>query len=322
MTERVRLRGLSTCRPLRPPSATARRCTRISSASGSRPSATSSHCPPVAWTCSARPLRGFAEHPGHGPRRGDADRAVPVLHRRVGLGPGQRGLGHLQPGLVGQPDGPAAAEEGELGVVQDAVGQRLGDAALGVGDDLLQVEGGAGLRGDVCSEQGQRGGRETRLHDRLLIGEVQDDGRVGQRRSRSLRVGDHRDGRGDALEPLEQFEHLGRGAGAAERDDAVIGAAEGELGGGEGVGLPQTRLLAQDRIGLSHVQRGATADDRDALALARQRLGGRADGDGGGPAPGVRLADYLGVDVCGSGHGHSSDSASHCLQALLLVSER
>ena len=47
------------------------------------------------------------------PRVGDGDRPVAVLHRRVGLGPGTGRLAQLERRLAGQPDRPAAAEEGE-----------------------------------------------------------------------------------------------------------------------------------------------------------------------------------------------------------------
>ena len=57
-------------------------------------------------------LRQARRAPRRAPRRpgpgGDADRAVPVLHRGVGLGPELGRLAQLEGGLRGQPDGPAA----------------------------------------------------------------------------------------------------------------------------------------------------------------------------------------------------------------------
>ena len=58
--------------------------------------------------------RRLAEHPHDGPRPADADRAVAVLHRRVGLGPEAGGLAALQRRLLGDRRGPAATEERDL----------------------------------------------------------------------------------------------------------------------------------------------------------------------------------------------------------------
>ena len=61
-----------------------------------------------------------------GPAAAMLDRAVPVLHRRVGLGPELGRLAQLEGGLLGQPDGPAAADEGHLlGVGQPGQALRL-----------------------------------------------------------------------------------------------------------------------------------------------------------------------------------------------------
>ena len=55
-------------------------------------------------TSAARPSGGGAEQPDERLVPAMRDRPVAVLHRRVGLGPGRRGLAHLQRGLVGEPD--------------------------------------------------------------------------------------------------------------------------------------------------------------------------------------------------------------------------
>ena len=90
-----------------------------------------------------------------------------VLHRRIGLGPRLGGLTHLERRLVREPDGPAAAEEGEL-LGGDQLGvQRLGDGATGVGHGRVEI------LAERCAQERERGGGEAGLHDRSLVGERQ-----------------------------------------------------------------------------------------------------------------------------------------------------
>src|SRR5215831_2904013 len=49
-----------------------------------------------------QPVRGGAQQPDHAARPGDRDRAVPVLHGRVGLGPHPGRLAQFERRLVGQ----------------------------------------------------------------------------------------------------------------------------------------------------------------------------------------------------------------------------
>ena len=129
----------------------------------------------------------FAEVPGDPARRRDRDRAVPVLHRGVRLGPRLRGLAHLERRLVGEADGPAAAEERELLGVDERGVELLGDRGPGVGDRPVEVLAERG------AEEGQRGGREAGLHDRLLVGERQGHRVVDEVDERRGRVADDAD---------------------------------------------------------------------------------------------------------------------------------
>ena len=108
----VRLRGASGSRPAASALPRHSRCRRTRSASGSM-----SRCSkraPVAAHLLGQPLGHLAERPHGPPRRGDADRAVAVLHRGVGLGPELRRLAQLERGLVRDAVGPPPAEEGHL----------------------------------------------------------------------------------------------------------------------------------------------------------------------------------------------------------------
>ncbi len=153
----------------------------------------------------------------------------------------------------------------------------------------------------VGAQQGQRGRRETGLHDGLLVGEVEDDELVGEGHHRRRRVPD--DGgrtHTGVPQPGQQVQHLGRGTGPGQRDDPVVAAMQGELRGGEGVGLPLAHLLAQGGGRLGHVVRGPAPDDRGTLPrLGQQRpLGG---GQFGGPLPALGLCAQLVRDVAHGG---------------------
>src|SRR5689334_15931272 len=55
-----------------------------------------------------------AQHPDERPETSDADRAVAVLERGVGLRPGLSGLAQLERRLGGEPDRPSVAEDDEM----------------------------------------------------------------------------------------------------------------------------------------------------------------------------------------------------------------
>jgi hypothetical protein len=232
----------------------------------------------------------LAEHPGRGGPGGDADRAVPVLHGRVRLGPGQRGLAHLQAGLAGQPDRPAAAEEAELRAADEPFGQWLRQGRTAVGDD------GVGVQAEVRAEQGEGGGGEPGLHDGAFVGEVQHDEVVGGRPDGGVRVRGDRRGPGGALQPAEQVQDFGGGAGAGEGDDPVVAPSVRELGGGERVGLALPGGLAQHGRGLRHEVGRTAPDDRDPLPRGGQR-GGVACRLLGGTRPALGLAVQFVLDV-------------------------
>jgi hypothetical protein len=191
---------------------------------------------------------------------------------------------------VGQSDGPAASQEGELGALQQLLGQRLGEGGAGVGD------GGAGVQAEVGAEQGERGGGEAGLHHRAFVGVAEDDDVVGRRHDGRLRVGGDRGRGGTSAQPREEVEDLGGGAGSGEGDDPVVGAVVRELGGGVGVRLAVAGPLTQCGGRLRHEEGGAASDDRDAFAPSRQLA--RVPGDfGRGSCPALGLAGQLVLDV-------------------------
>jgi len=100
---------------------------------------------------------------------------VPILHGRIGLGPGLAGLAQFQRRLVGQADRPVVAEKHEVLEGRGVERQRLGQCPLRVGDPRPEVVAEAG------PEQRQRGGREARLDDRGFVGRLEQDGAPGGR---------------------------------------------------------------------------------------------------------------------------------------------
>lgn len=150
------------------------------------------------------------------------------------------------------------------------------------------------------AQQGEGGGGEAGLHDGLLVGEVEDHDIVREVHHRGGGVGGDRGGPDPAAQGRQQLQYLGGGAGAGEGDHPVVGAVAGELGGGEGVGLALTRVLAQGRGGLRHEQRGAAAHDGHAFAGRGQ---GRAmvGGQRGGAGPALGLAVQFVLDMTHAG---------------------
>jgi hypothetical protein len=149
---------------------------------------------------------------------------------------------------------------------------------------------------EVCAQQRQLGGGEPGLHDRLLVGEVEDDQPAGAAGHRRVRVGGDRGRRDRAAEPVQDGEDLGRRPGPGERQHPVVAAAARHLRGGERVGLPVPGVLAQRRVRLRHEQGGAASDDRHPLPAGRQRVP-QSVGEPGGPPPALRLRGDLGHDA-------------------------
>jgi hypothetical protein len=140
-----------------------------------------------------QPLGSGPEQPHDAAGVGHGDRAVPELHRGIGLGPHGRRLAQLERRLVGQAVGPAGAEEGELAGGQQFPGDGLGEHALRRG----------GGRGDVVpevrAEQGELGGGKPGLDHGLFVGEGEFDDLVGGEAHRGPRVrGDSEGGSGTA----------------------------------------------------------------------------------------------------------------------------
>ena len=130
--------------------------------------------------------------------------------------------------------------------------ERLRERAFGVGDRSTEVL--FVFRTEGRAEQRERRRREPRLHDRSLVGEVQDDRRLGERRGRRAGIGGD-DGPRRAVEAFEELDHLGRRAAPADRDDAVVPPIARELRGGERVGLAPTNT--QDRDFEHHARQGS-----------------------------------------------------------------
>src|SRR5690606_12726497 len=129
--------------------------------------------------------------------------------------PAQGGLPHLERRLVGQADGPAAPEEGELAAVRQPFGQGFRQGGPGV------VGHAVGVQAQVGPEQGEGRGGEPGLHHGTFVGVVEDDQAVGGLPHRGGRVGGDGGGAGAPPQPAEQFQHFGGGAGPGEGDDPV-----------------------------------------------------------------------------------------------------
>ena len=211
-----------------------------------------------------KPVRRGAEQPHDAALTGHGDRAVPVLHGRVRLGPHAGRLTQLERGLVGQPVGPPGAEERELAGGQHLRGQRRGEDPLG------RAGGQAGVQAQVGAEQDQLGGGEPGLHHRFLVREAQVDHRVGGlRHGGAGNRGDRDRGRG-AAQPFQQLHDFRGGPGPGQHHDPVVGPAHRHLGRRERVGLPVPGRLTRRRVRLGHEPGGAAARDRDPFPAGRQ----------------------------------------------------
>ena len=216
----------------------------------------------------AEALGDRAEHPGEAPRLGDGDGAVAVLHRRVRLGPRLGGLAELQAGLVGEPDGPAGAQERDLVGVDPALGELGVQRELGVG----------GGRGDVMAERGaevgQGAGGETGLDHGLLVGEAEDDFGGGEGGGGSAADRCDQQARGAALgQAAQDVDDLSGGSRSGQADDAVVAAVPGELRRSERVARSLALALAGGGVRLGDEPRGAASDDCQGFAVAGERGG-------------------------------------------------
>ena len=223
-----------------------------------------------------------AQDPHQRPRAGQADRAVAILHRRVGLRVHPGGLPCLQRRLVGQPDRPARAQE--HGVVERprVHRQRARQEASSLVGDRTDVVAQAGPQ-----HRQDRGG-EPRLDHRAFVGERQHQPVVRRPGHRAvLGGGDGQEARG-AGQPFEQVDDLGGGPAAGDGHHPVVRPAGGELRGREGVRLALAGGLAQRRVRPADVQGGPAPDHRDALAGCRQEVvAGPSDLRRPVPAPGL-----------------------------------
>ena len=247
-----------------------------------------------------QPVRNVAERPGHPARRGDADRPVPVLHGRVRLGPELGRLAQLERRLVGQPDRPAATQEAHL----------LGVGAARAAARPRPRPSTARARPPAprSAPRWARNRARVLVANRVCTTDRSSTSSSSTTRCASSAIGapavrrDRGDGRSGA-QVAQHLQHLGGGAGAADRQHPVVAAVQGVLAGRVGVGDPVTGLLAQHRVALCHVQRGAAADHRDPLAGPRQRV--RAAPDPRRDAqPVVGLGGDLPLEVAVRVEGH------------------
>jgi hypothetical protein len=163
--------------------------------------------------------------------------------------------------------------------------------------------GVAGHRLEILSKGGpgqpERGGGESGLDHRALVGEVQRDA-IGGRLGHGRPV-DAADGHapGPARQDLERPHDLRRRAAPRDSDDEIVGTAQRKLGGRERVGLAITGLFTERGIRLGHEQRGAAADREDTVTRRRQDVGdlGREPGH---PSPRLGLAGDLAHDFAHS----------------------
>lgn len=194
---------------------------------------------------------------------------------------------------MGEPDRPAAAEEGVLLGARQFRREFFGHRALGVGDRTAQVFA------ERRAEERERGRRESGLHDRLLVGERQQHGFVDEADERRGCVADDADGAHATAQALDELEHLGGRARPGEGDDGVVAAIDEGLGCRERVGLAVAAGFAEPCVRLRDEPGGAAADHGDACtASGEQRLLGA---ERLGPRPRLGLRVELGRHVFGSG---------------------
>ncbi len=185
-TARSRCGGRSGSSPRRSARASARRWIRTSSASGSRLAETT--VAPVRLDLAGEPVRRLVEQPHQRPRARGGDRAVAVLHRRVGLGPQARGLPQGERRGVGQTDPPLAARGPPR--ARSRRGRRdagSDSAASGV------VEQSGGREPEGGARKADDRGHEARLDHRAVVGEAQVDDHVAARGDRARRIADEGD---------------------------------------------------------------------------------------------------------------------------------
>ncbi len=247
----------------------------------------------------------LAEHPDRTVRGGDGDRAVPVVHRRVGLRPAGRRLAELQRRLVGEAHGPTPAEERALLGRGPGGIERRGH---GLGGRLGQPFHVAAPGGP---EEQQRAGGEPGLDHRLLVGEGQVDHTIGQLGGRRAQITEDDGGRHLTAGVPELIQHLGGRARAGQGDDPVVAPSGRHLRRGEGIGLAEPGGLAPGGGHLTDEPRGSAADQGDALAGLPQGSG-QFPGHLDGLTPAIGLGGDLGFD-----EGHSM--LPKCLRLFVLL---
>jgi hypothetical protein len=232
------------------------------------------------------------ERPHERARAGGGDRPVQVLHGWIGLAPRAGGLAKLERRLGRKADGPAPSQE-------DDVVQAIGTWQRGEQDPLRGLDRRLEVVPAVRPPQRERAGGEAGLHDRLLVGELQEHGSARRPHDRRAGHGGDRHRRHPGAEAFEHADHLGGGPGARQRHHDVIVAGRGPLGGREGVRLPEPARLAQQSERLGHVEGGAAANHSQ--PPARQE-GARVEvaATVGRFAPDGRLAPDLVTDMAHS----------------------
>ena len=277
-TDRVRLRGGSGSRPRATASSTASRWPSTSVASGS--AGVDDVAPVRRMSASGRGSIGPIDDDERA-RVGHRDRAVAVLHRRVGLGPRPAGLAQLQRRLGGQADRPAAAEE-----VEALEARRVDRAAA--------PSAHAGRRPRPTATGRARGGRAaapapwSRTASGRRSARRRRPAKRPRRRLRERAVGDGGE------------RHRRRGVAGRERRSSstslvvperesastrVVAAAGGNSEAAKASVSPCPASSREARVGLGHVERGAAPDhrqprpgraarDRVASAAARRQTSG------------------------------------------------
>jgi hypothetical protein len=149
--------------------------------------------------------------------------------------------------------------------------------------------------------QSQYGSGEAGLHDAALVGEVEQQPRVGQVVDRlTVDRGD-----GDPVRAgrdlAQRVQHLGRRAGAGHRHHPVVAAARHVFGSADRVGLAETGAFPQLGDALGDEPRGAAAENEHPLARGGE-FPPRRVREIEGLGPDVGLTGNLGgshIHVCG-----------------------
>ena len=115
-----------------------------------------------------------------------------------------------------------------------------GERCLAAARDRLDVDA------ELCEQERERGRRESRLHDGLLVGEVEHDDVVGGGGDGTRGDADQRVARHAVRKELERAHDLGGRPAAGDREQGVVLASRRHLGRREGIGLARhPRLRAQ-----------------------------------------------------------------------------